>query len=140
MRQLNPFFDSAGARSVAIVVDDALAPRAPKRRIFAAREDDGILDGNNALVVIAVERPGLKLAVGQLAFVHHQMERMPVMVSLGADCLQPAFKLSGRQQFLFLHFNQSVISIPSQATSQPESLTVRRSVLSSSRIGFVLLM
>ena len=82
----------------------------------------------------------MKLTAGKLAFVQHQIERMLVVVSLRADCWQPAFQFSGRQQFLFLHFDQSVISIPSQATSQPESLTVRRSALSSSRIGFVLLM
>ena len=43
------------------------------------------LIGNNALIVVAVERPGLQLAAGKLAFVHHQVKRMLVVIALFAD-------------------------------------------------------
>ena len=122
LRELNPFFDAAGARAVAIVIDDALAPGAAEGRIVAAREDDGVLDGNDALVVVAIERPGLQLAARQFAFVHQQVERMLVVVALGADGSQALFEFGGRQQFCCSD-RQSVISIPSQATSQPDSFT-----------------
>jgi hypothetical protein len=36
------------------MIDDALAPGAAKGGIGAAGEDDGILDGDDALVIVAV--------------------------------------------------------------------------------------
>src|ERR1039457_2307384 len=83
--KLQPFLDSAGARAVAIMIDDALAPREAKRRIVGAREDRCVLDGNAALIGIAVQRPGLQLAAREFSFVHQQVERMLMVVALLAN-------------------------------------------------------
>src|SRR5215469_11940701 len=127
-------------RAVAIMIDDALAPRAAKCRLHAPRKDDRVLDRNDALVVIAVERPGLQLAPRQFAFVHQLVKWVAMMVSLRTDRAQARFELRRRQKRLFLDSSHRVNSIPSLATSQPASRTKRYSLLSSSRIGFVLLM
>ena len=83
--KLQPLFDSAGPRAVAIMVDDALAPSEAERRIVGAREDRCILDGNAALIGIAVQRPGLQLATREFSFVHQQVERMLMVVALLAN-------------------------------------------------------
>ena len=74
--------DKANKDGVAIVVDDALAPGAAEDRVGTAGEDDRIFDRDDALIVVAVQRPGLELSAGELAFVHQQMKRMVVMVAL----------------------------------------------------------
>jgi hypothetical protein len=53
--------------TVTIVIDDALAPDAPQRGVGHARQDDRILDGDDRLIIIAIQRPGLQLALGQAA-------------------------------------------------------------------------
>src|SRR6266852_2333314 len=55
--QMQPLFDAARFRTVAIVIEDALAPGETKRRVFAARENCGIFDGYSALIVVAIEGP-----------------------------------------------------------------------------------
>ena len=67
------------------MIDDALAPGAAKGGILAAREDDGIFDRNAALVVIAVQGPGLQLPTAEAAFVHEQMEGMAMVIAVSAD-------------------------------------------------------
>ena len=80
-----PLFDAAGFRAVAIVIDDAFAPGQAEGGIFAAREDGGVFDGDAALVVVAIQSPGLELAARELAFVHQQVEWMFVVIALFAD-------------------------------------------------------
>lgn len=62
--QLQPALHFALGAIVAILVQDALAPRAGERRIVT-RKDDGILDGNHALVIVALQGPGLQLPAGK---------------------------------------------------------------------------
>src|SRR5271166_2164602 len=87
LRQLYPTLDTAFAGSIAIVIDYALAPRSAEDRVRTARQDNRILNRDDALIVIAVQRPGLQLAAAQLAFVHQQMKRVLVMVALLASGL-----------------------------------------------------
>ena len=62
--QTQPFFNAAWFCAVAVVVQDAFAPGEAEAGIFAASEDGGVLDGNAALVVVAIERPGLQAVRG----------------------------------------------------------------------------
>ena len=82
--------------AIAIVIDDPFAPSAAEGGVIVARKDDGVLDRNDALVVVAIERPGLQLRAGELAFVHQQMERMAMVVSLRADRAQVGFQFNRR--------------------------------------------
>src|SRR5260370_4199688 len=121
------------------MINDALAPGTAKDRILAPGKDDCVFDRDDALVVVAVEGPGLKLAASQLAFVHQLVERVAVVVPFRPDRPQAGFQFGRRHELLIPDRRHRVISIPSQATSQPDSPTMRCSTLSSSRIGFVLL-
>ena len=69
------------------MINDAFSPRSTKIHIIAARENNGILDGNTALVAVAVERPCLQLSAGKLPFVHEEMVRVAMMVAFLADTL-----------------------------------------------------
>ena len=55
----------------AVVINQALAPRPPYRRIIAARDERGIFDRNHRLVVVAIQRPCLHLPLGAKAGVKH---------------------------------------------------------------------
>ena len=68
--EAQPFFNAARFCAVTIVIEDAFAPRQAKGGIFAACEDGGVFNGDAALVVVAIERPRLKLAAREPAFVH----------------------------------------------------------------------
>src|SRR5712692_8659232 len=98
--QAQPFFDAARLRAIAIVIENAFAPRLTEGGIFAARENRGILDGNAALVVVAVERPGLQLPARELSLVHQQMKRMLVVVALFADGVKASDELGFGEQGL----------------------------------------
>ena len=90
------------------MIDDALAPDAAQLRIDHSRHDRGVLHGYHALIVVAVECPSLYLAAVELTRMQKLVERMQVMVALGADRTQALFKLARAQQR-----GHSVISIPS---------------------------
>ena len=85
--EFQPALDSAFVvrGCVSIVIDDALAPGAAKQRIGSARQDDRVLDRDDALVVVAVQSPGLQLSAAEAAFVHQQMKRMLVVIAFFAD-------------------------------------------------------
>src|SRR6267143_3586465 len=83
--QAKPLLDAAGTRAVTIVIDDAFAPSAPEIRIFRSREEGRIFNRDSALVIIAIEGPGLKLAARQLALMHQKMKWMLVVVTLFAN-------------------------------------------------------
>ena len=85
------------------------------------------------LVVVAVERPGLDLALGAFAAVQQRVERVQAVIAPRADGAQLCLEVLRRQR---LH---RTISIPSSATSQPLRSTSTRSGEPSIRIGFVLL-
>ncbi len=67
------------------MINDALAPGAAEIGVFATGENGGVFDGDAALIVVAIEGPGLQLAASELAFVHAQMEGMAMVVALFAD-------------------------------------------------------
>ena len=83
--------------SLAVVIDQARAPFAPQRRIVAARDQARILDRDHRLIVVAVERPGLHLALGALAAVQQAVERMQAVIAPRADVAQRRFQFVGRQ-------------------------------------------
>src|SRR6476659_5857193 len=91
-----------------VMVNDALAPDSAQLRIAHSREDRSVLDGDHALVAIAIERPCLYLAAAELSRVQQLVEGMQVVITLAADCTQAFFELSGTQQP-----RHSSISIPS---------------------------
>ena len=123
---------SSGA--LAVVIDQPRAPFAADRGIVAARDQARVLDRDHRLVIVAVERPGLDLALGALSAVQELVERMQAVIAPRADVAQRRFQFVGRQQ------RHSAISMPSNATSQPAASTRRRSGEPSTRIGLVLLM
>src|SRR5581483_10814827 len=132
-RQPEPALDPALPRLVAVVVDDALAPLPAKGGILRPRQESGVLVGDPALIIVAVQGPGLDLRAGQLAAVEQGMERVAVVIARLAHGPQPRFQCLGRQQLA-----HSSISMPSKATSQPWRSSSARSGESSSSAGLLL--
>ena len=129
-REFQPALDAAFAGGVAVVVNHALAPGAAKDRIGAARENNRILDRDRALVVVAIQGPGLQLAAAEAAFVHHQMKRMLVVIAFLAYGTQLRAQLVEREQgcvFLLRGPFYSSNCHPSSAISHPASRTWRYS-------------
>ena len=120
---------------VAVMVDQAAAPFAADVAVEAARDQARVLHRDHRLIVVAVERPGLDLALGAFAAMQQMMERMQAMIAPRADVAQSRFEFIGRQQCVIARS-----SIPSSATSKPAASTVRRCGEPSIRIGLVLLM
>ncbi len=90
---------------------------------------------DHGLVIVAVERPGLDLALGAFAAVQQLVERMQAVIAPRADVAQRGFQFVARVRQI-----HSTISMPSSATSKPAASTLRRSGEPSIRIGLVLLM
>ena len=90
---MQPFLETAAPLAGAVVVDHALRPDAAQLGIEEARHERRILDRNAALIIVAVERPGLNLALGELAVAHQRVKRVPVVVTFGADLAQPGFEV-----------------------------------------------
>src|SRR5664279_3424991 len=91
LRQLDPTQNSATTlviSDLAVVIDNAFPPDAAERRIRGTRKNDRVFDRNNRLVVITVQRPGLQLSAAEFAFVHEQVKRMFVVITLFADLAQ----------------------------------------------------
>src|SRR4051794_12691716 len=132
--QLEPARDAAVVLALPIMIVQAAPPLAPDRAVFAARNQARILDWDQRLIIIAIECPGLHLALGAFATVQQPVKRMQAMIALRTDIAQLGFQLIGCHQ---LH---SLISSPSAAISKPASSTCRRSGEPSTRIGLVLLM
>src|SRR5262249_42087601 len=82
------------------MVEDALAPRQTKRGILAARQDRGILDGYSALIVVAIQCPRLQLAAREFTFVHEQVERMLVVITLFTDRVKAGDEIGFGEQRL----------------------------------------
>jgi hypothetical protein len=77
------------------VIDEAAAPLPPDILVSAARDQARILHRDHRLVVIAVEGPGLDLALGALAAMEQVVERMQAMISPRADIAQSGLELIG---------------------------------------------
>ena len=112
---MQPAGDAAAPAILAVMVLDALAPCGAEGRILGAGEDHGILARNDRLIAVAVERPGLHLALRQGAAGHPVMEGMAVVVALGADLPQHRFQFAGRQAVpgRVMEIAHSSISMPS---------------------------
>src|SRR5207245_8966206 len=80
LSQSDPLFDAARMCAVAVMVDDTLTPCAAKCRILTSRENDRVLDWNDALVVVAVVRQGLMLPASDIAFVYYMVVWLGVCV------------------------------------------------------------
>ena len=70
------------------MIEDAFTPPAAELRIFGSCEDGRVLDRDSALVVVAIEGPGLQLAAGERALVHPKMKRVLVVITLLADGIE----------------------------------------------------
>jgi len=79
--QPQPRLDAAFLPRPTIVIDDPLDPLLAHLPLGAARQDQGILDGDADLIVEAVRHPQLQLLARQLAPVHPLVERVEVVVA-----------------------------------------------------------
>ncbi len=132
--ELQPARDAAFALAGAVVIDEAAAPFAARGLVLAARDQARILDRDHRLIIVAVERPGLHLALAAGAAVQELVKRVQAVIAPRADVAQARLQFVGAQKF------HSTISIPSSATSKPAASTFRRAAEPSIRIGLVLLM
>jgi hypothetical protein len=64
---------------------DPMAPFLPDTAVAEPRDHDGVLQRNRALVIIAIERPGLDLALVQLAAVQQPVKRMQAVIPRRTD-------------------------------------------------------
>jgi hypothetical protein len=89
---LQPLLDAANT-GVAVVIDDSLSPCPTKANIIGLGQDNGVFDGNRALIVVAIQYPRLHLPACQFACMHAQMKRMAVMVHRLTNVLQALAQL-----------------------------------------------
>ena len=89
-----PALDAAFLAAGAIVVENAMHPFAAQLAVVHPADEGGVLARHAGLVAVAVESPGLHLALVELAAVQKAMEGMLVVVALGAD------RADGRLQLL----------------------------------------
>ena len=78
-----------------VVIDHALRPLAAQLRVDDPGHERRVLDGDPALVVVAIERPGLELPASEAAFAHQHVEGVLVVVALGADREQAQLECLG---------------------------------------------
>src|SRR5579859_2870213 len=74
-----------------------------------------VFDGDAALIVVAIERPGLELASREFSLVHQAMKWMFVVIALFADGVKTRNEVSFREQRRVggLGLGHTAISIPS---------------------------
>jgi len=94
-----PPLDAAHVVADAVMVDDAMQPLAAQFMIVAAPDQGRVLARDCRLVDVAVEGPGLHLALVEFAVVQKAMERMQVVIALGADGPQHRLKRLGGHEF-----------------------------------------
>src|SRR5262245_377771 len=133
--QHQPALDAPLLAAVTIVIEQPVHPFAPQLAVQHAAHQCRILTRHRRLVAIAIERPGLHLALVQLAAVQQLMKGVLVVVALGSDLADLGLELDGCYRLA-----HSSISMPSQAISQPAPSTSSRSGLSSRRAGLELFM
>ena len=92
-----PALDTAFLLAVAVVVHDAVQPLAPQFAIVATAHERGVLPWHGRLVAVAIQRPGLHLALIQLAAMKKLMKGVFVVVLRGADCAQLRLEFVGAQ-------------------------------------------
>src|SRR5258708_31127640 len=122
------------------MVGDPVHPLAAQFAILAARDQRSVLARDGRLVDEAVKRPGLHLALVELAVVQKAMKRMQVVIAHRADGPQRGLERIGSHRFRWRMYVHGETSIPSNAISQPAAFTFASSGDPSMRIGFELLM
>src|ERR1700688_1347683 len=120
------------------MIVDPMHPLAAQFAILAARNERRVLAGDRRLIDEAVERPGLHLALVELAVMQKAMERMQIVVPHRADGAQRLLERIGTHGFCWRVNVHEEISIPSNAISQPAAFTFASSGDPSMRIGFEL--
>src|SRR5215510_12767932 len=129
---------------------DAVPPFQPRGAVAEARDHHRVLDRDRALVIVPVQRPGLHLALVQLAAVQEFMKRMQAVIARRADMAQRRFEFLGIIEPDVLadrkrgHVSQrrgvhSTISVPSAGICQPACSAALRSGEEGRSAGFELL-
>src|SRR5258705_1356140 len=122
--QFQPALDAAFGAEVTVMILDPMPPFEPDAAIAEARDHHGVLDRYRALVIIAVQRPGLHLALVQFAAMQQPVKRMQIVIAGGTDVAQRRLQLVGIVERCALaerkgrhpvqgHGVHSVISVPS---------------------------
>src|ERR1700733_4936595 len=150
--QLQPALDAALGAGIAVMVFDPVPPFHADVAVAKARDHHRILDRDRALVIVAVERPGLHLSLVELAAVQQPVKGMQAVIARLSDGTERGFQLSGAVQRGFAaerkrghpcEFRrlgtQSVISVPSAGICHPARSAALRSSESCSKAGFELL-
>src|SRR5262249_40757131 len=113
-----------------------------------ARDHHGVFDRDRALVIIAVQRPGLHLTLVELAAVQQAVERMQAVIAGGADVAQRCLEFRGIIERHALadrigaYLGDDVhnsISVPSAGICQPAFSAILRSAEPCSSAGLELL-
>ena len=81
------------ATDVAVVILDPVPPFHADVAVAEARDHDRILDRDRALVIVAVQRPGLHLALVELAAMQQVMERMQAVIARLADVAERGLQI-----------------------------------------------
>ena len=136
--EAQPEGQPALAFAISVVIVDALDPRPAEAGILRLGEDDRVLDGHAALIIVAIEHPLLQLCLGQVSIVHEHVERVPVVVAPLAFAPQPANELLAGEPVALVRLHHRVISILSRAIRQPARSTAARSGESVRKTGLVL--
>src|ERR1700734_171330 len=109
------------------MVGDPVYPFAAQLAILAARDQRSVLARNRRLIDEAIERPGLHLALVELAVVQKAVERMQVVIAHGSDGSQRRLERIGTHGFRGHVHIHGETSIPSNAISQPAAFTLASS-------------
>src|SRR5882672_4206186 len=148
--EFQPAFDAALGADVAVMVLDPVPPFHPYGAVAEARDHDRVLERDRALIIIAVQRPGLHLALVQLAAMQQPMERMQAVITRRPDLAQGCFQFAGAVQRYALadrqgchsvggHHVHSTISVPSEGICQPAASAILRSADPRNKAGLELL-
>src|SRR5882724_11247773 len=148
--ELQPALDAALGADVAVMVLDPVPPFHPDGAVAEARDHHRVLERDRALIIIAVQRPGLHLALVQLAAMQQPVKRMQAVVACRADLAQRCFQLAGAVQRYALadrqgghsvggHHVHSTISVPSEGICQPAPSAILRSADPRNKAGLELL-
>src|SRR5262249_33763722 len=95
--QDQPALDAAFLLAEPVMVHDAMDPIAAKLAVVTTAHQRRVLPRHRRLIAVAVESPGLYLALVQLAAMQQLMKRMLVVVTLGADGAQLLLQFFGAQ-------------------------------------------
>src|ERR1700733_11701646 len=150
--QFQPALDAALGAWITVMVFDSVPPFHANAAIAKARDHHRILDRDRALVIVAVQRPGLHLSLVELTAVQQPVKGMQAVIARLSDETECGFQFRGAVQHGFAAERkrghpckfrrlgtQSVNSVPSAGICHPARITALRSSESCSKAGFELL-